>query len=251
VQFDSIHFSQFMALMKTISPFAWLLALAAATPWLPAHAGRPFATEDAGALSSAACELEPVLEQEKARGEPRVRTVTLQGACGVGAGTQLGLSAQTTRFGDTRWRGLGLSGKTRLMDGGDDKASWTLAYGGDWQRDPAGGTSNKGYTLAGLQALVVASVPAGAWGTLHANLGWQQQRPEKLTSTVWAAALEKSVTGTLDMGLETFGDDRGSTWVGTGLRWTPMNSFSLNASAAQLTGKERVRAYSLGAKIDF
>lgn len=237
--------------MKPIAPLALLLALAAAGPLAPAHAARPFATEDAGALAAAACELEPVLENEQARGEPRVRTTTLQGACGVGAGTQLGLAVQSSRAGDTRARGLGLSGKTQLVEGAAGQASWALAYGGDWQRDAQNKADGKGYTLSGLQAMVVALLPVGGWGTLHANLGWQQQRPEKISTNSWALALEKAITDELDAGVETYGDNREATWWGLGLRWTPTPGVSFNVAASRQTGGPRAKAFSLGGKIDF
>ena len=224
-----------------------LLCAATALASLNAHGARPFATEDAGSLAKGACELEPVLEQERAPGEPSVRTSTLQGACGLGAGTQVGLGLSSTRAADLRVRGLALTGKTQLVEGAEGQPSWTVAYGADWERSTAG----KGYTLSSVAALLVASVPVGSWGTVHANLGWQQQRPDKVNSGIWALALEKPVSSTVDVGLETYGDGRSPAWLGTGLRFTPTSGISLNASAAQQTGKEPVKAYSLGMKFDF
>lgn len=224
-----------------------LLWAGAALAALDALAARPFATEDAGTLAKGACEIEPVLEQVKAPGEASVRATTLQGACGVGAGSQVGLGVTRARAADVSGRGLALSGKTQLVDGGDSQPSLTMAYGGDWQKINGG----KGYTFSGIGALVTATLPAGDWGTVHANLGWRQQRPEKINSGIWAVALEKAVTSTVDLGVETYGDARSPAWLGTGLRWTPTAGVSLNASAAQQSGRERVKAYSLGAKFDF
>jgi hypothetical protein len=188
-----------------------------------------------------------VQEQERARSEPHVRTTTLQGACGLGAGTQVGVGVHNVRAADMRTRGLALTGKTQLVEGADGEPGWALAYGADWQRN----TNGKGYAISGVAAMLVASVPVGSWGTLHANLGWQQQRPEKVNSGIWALALEKPISSTVDVGVETYGDARSPAWLGTGLRFTPTPRISLNASAARQTGKNRVKAFSLGAKFDF
>ncbi len=233
--------------MKTTYPACLLLAATAlSAPCV--HAARPFATEDAGTLAKGSCELEAVAEQSRARAEAKVRTSTAQGACGVGASTQVGFGFSQTRAADGRSRSLTVSGKTLLIDGGDKNPSLTVAYGGDFARKALG----EGAELNSTAAMLVVTVPAGDWGTLHANLGAQQQRrPDKVNSGIWALALEKPVSSTVDVGIETYGDARSPAWVGLGLRWTPSAGVSLNASAAQQSGQDRAKAFSLGVKFDF
>lgn len=229
------------------SRWAWfglLPALAAAT-FGAAQAARPFTTDDAGALDSGRCELEAVVGTDQTRSGPTVRCGVLQGACGVVAGTQLGLAWSHASAAGERENSFALSGKSLLPLGSGPALA--LAYGADFLRTADSGSPR----LASLTLALLASMPAGDFGTWHANLGWQQERQTRQSSTAWGLLLERSLGATLEGGIEAFGDDRSAAWLGLGLRWTLRQGLSLNAAAAQQLDSQRTRAVSAGVKLDF
>ena len=232
-----------------MSPSTWtwcgLLPTLVAATFGAAQAARPFVTDDAGALDSGRCELEAVVGTDHARSGPTVRSGVLQGACGVVAGTQLGLAGAHTRAAGERENSFALSGKTLLPLGSGPALA--LSYGADFQRTADGGSPR----LATLTLALLASMPAGDFGTWHANLGWQQERQPRQSSTTWGLLLERSLGATLEGGIEAFGDDRSAAWLGLGLRWTLRPGLSLNAAAAQQLDSQRARSVSAGVKFDF
>lgn len=222
-----------------------LLPVLAAATITAAKAARPFTTDDAGALDNGRCELEAVHGGERARGGPTSRASVLQGACGVVAGTQLGLAWQRASASGEHEDSLALAGKS-VLDLGAGPAL-ALAYGADLLRGADGQSTRLSSVTLGL----LASLPAGEFGTWHANLGWQHDRLQRQTRMSWALLLEKTLSPALDGGVETYGDDRAAAWLGLGLRWTLRPGLSLNAAAAQQLDSQRTRAASVGVKFDF
>ena len=218
-----------------------LAALAA-----PAHAGRPFNTEDAGVLEPHDCEWEGFGARVTARGEDTVRALSTQLACGLGLRSQLGLAYGQAKAGGNTARSLGLNGKTRL--GRDSKAplQWTVAWGAASVKEP--GSSFKFDTV--YANLVASQVYGNGW-TAHANLGTAHSRLNHEASTTWALAAEKAVGAGVDVGAELYGDDRGEPWIGLGLRWAASDAISVNASWARQGGSNGAKMLTAGFKLAF
>ena len=234
----------------TASAAGWVAAVGTLVSALllpmAAHAARPFATEDAGALERGKCEVEPVVARARAKGQPKVKSASLQLACGVGLKTQLALNTARESDGQDSARIHTLAGKSQLLQGGDNGTSLAVAYGLNWLR--AGGS---GLQRDGSFINLVATHPLADNLTGHANLGWQHSKLDSLTATTWALALEYKVLAPLDIGVEAFGDDRGGRWIGAGVRWTVNDSLSANAGVATQRGGDRARQSSLGLNFNF
>jgi hypothetical protein len=224
-----------------------LVPLLAACAWpATATAARPFATEDAGVLAPRECEAEPVLGRIRAQGQDTTRTTTLQGACGVAAGTQLSAGLTHATAGGVRERSLAFGGKTQLMDGGEAGSQVAVAYGAGFLHGDGGG-----HRLDTAAALLVLTRPLVGGLLFHANLGTLHSRPDRQQSTTWAAALEYPAGGGVDVGVEAFGDDRTRSWLGAGLRWAVHPVVSLNLAHAAQQGGDKGRVTSVGMRIGF
>lgn len=221
-----------------------VLALAATA----AHAGRPLVTEDAGVLDRGDCEWESVAARDTARSTPTTKALSTQVACGLGWGSQLALAIGHSRAGGQTSRNLSLGAKTRLIDGGEDGPSLTLAYGAAWVRDSADGDRTQPELAS---ANLVLSAPLADGWTGHANLGPTHYRDGQVTRTTWALAAENDLSDQLGWGLEAYGEDGSCPWLGAGLRWDASSSLNLNVSFARQAGADRARLITLGAKLAF
>ena len=218
----------------TTTAIALLLAA-----WGPAEAGRPLQTEDAGVIDPGGCELEGAHSEWRQPGAG-VRLSSLQLGCGLGAGTEVALQA-------VRPRELALVGKTQLMAVGATQLTlaWTLAHRHvetAWRR-------------SGASLNLVASMPAGADWTLHANLGHLRDELQRRRSTTWALAAEHNglgPEGRWQPMAEVFGDDRGRPWANAALRVTlvPDRVF-VDGSLGRQLGGMRARLATAGFKFAF
>lgn len=130
-------------------------ALCALTLSLPALAGRPLQTEDAGVLDRGDCELEGVFERVRFDGST-ARERHLSANCGIGLQTQVGLAGGWLRADGRRDLSAGIGGKTRLWTGESEGApAFTLAWG------VAGDRLDGGWRRSGHFLTAVASVGAG------------------------------------------------------------------------------------------
>lgn len=211
-----------------------------------ALAGRPFVTEDAGVLVRGECEAEAVWSRWKAREQPTFNAAATQVACGAPADSQLGLAFAHERGAGETAESLGLNGKTRLPLHALAPAQFGLAWGVATLKAPG-----RSHTLDALYLNLAAShTHAGGW-TTHANLGTSRSRVDRQDSTTWALAVEKTIGAGVDLGAETYGDDRSPAWLGVGVRWAVGESVSLNASWARQGGGDGGRLLSVGAKLAF
>ncbi|MBQ0931899.1 hypothetical protein [Ideonella alba] len=214
---------------------------------LPALAGRPAATEDAGTISPGVCELESYLGHGREDGTPSVGVQSLQLGCGATEHTQLALLGQRAHSAGSSVRSLTLAGKSRLIDGGDDGASIALAYGLGATDDGAGLRSDQSYVNG------VVSWPMAPGFVLHGNLGWTRSRQAHASTTSWALAVEHAASGQWDLMGELFDNDRTRRpWIQAGVRWNPLpNRLWLDASWGWQTGHPRARAMTLGLRFAF
>lgn len=211
------------------------------------HAGRPFATEDAGVLEQASCEIESAYAREKARAGNKAQEWSIQPSCGLGFNTQLGVGYGRGWQDGVAERGQWLAGKTAIKTLSDKDWGLTVAYSA--RRQQAEGDH---YRLSETVVNGVVSVPVSAW-LVHGNWGWNKPRQGEPQAMSWALALEKpEAIGPLDLGVETFGDNRCSPWVQVGARWAVIKErFFLDASLGQQIDTQRTRALTAGMKITF
>ena len=218
-----------------------LLALAGT-----AHAARPLATEDADVLDRGQCEAEGFYSHLKPAGVDAAKGWTLQGACGIGANTQVALAYSRARSGDETAQGLLLGGKTGIITRSGDGLGLALAWG-------LAGVKSSGrsfeHELSYLNLVATREI-APSW-TGHANLGWARSESAGLNSTTWNLAVEKALGNGVDLMGEVYGDDRSDEWLGLGVRWAASEKLSLNASWATQNESPRVRLWTIGFKLAF
>lgn len=231
------------AMSKASRLVAALLALVTAAPtW----AGRPLQTEDAGLLGRGDCELESFAARERVRDLPSVRVASIQLGCGVGGNTQLALAAARARADGEHVDELTLVGKTGLRDLTDEQAGVTLAYAASAMRLPGGSFRHE---LTQVRAVV--TVPHGDW-LLHANLGAERSEAERLNTTTWALAVERTGLGAFDLMGEVFGDDRNDPWLNAGLRWNVLTKrLMVDASYGMQLDSARAKLLTVGFKLAF
>ncbi len=218
-------------------------------------------TEDADVLEAGACEIE--IEAQRLRaGAEREYESGAAAQCGVGWDTQLNLGLARARAEGERARLGAIGGKMQLWRAGEEGAALALAYGISAERRAAGWRQSE-RELALLATVPLASVPALAALSrqplplvVHINLGHVQETPTRLTTTTWGVALEHE--GFAMGGLrwapmaEVTGDDRGSPWLGLGLKVELVQKrLSVDASWGRQQGDGRAELLSLGLKLKF
>lgn len=219
--------------------FCWLA--------LPAWAGRPLATEDAGVLERGDCELESFAARERAPASPRVTTLSVQAGCGIGWNTQVAASVAREREAGERSRLVGLVGKTGLRALTDTDYGVTLAYSLQWTRLPGDQLRRSSTEVKG-----VLTIPVRDW-LVHANLGPAYDHRARQWSTGYGLALERpGALGPLDLMGEVFGTDRERATLQLGVRWPVVpDRLFLDASIGRQLASDGVRLLSVGIKHAF
>ena len=232
--------------MTSLRPSRLLAALAAFVLCGAAQAARPLATEDADVLERGQCEVEGVIAQSRPSGEPSTRGWTAQGACGVGANTQIALAYNRSRTDDADFSALLFGGKTAILAREGDGLGVSLAWGLVSAKAESGSMEHE---LSYLNAVATRELARGWTG--HANLGWLRSESARASSTTWNLALEHTLGNGVDLMGEVYGDDRAKPWIGVGARWAVSDKLSLNASWATQRETPRVNAWSIGFKLAF
>lgn len=223
-----------------------LLALTLLLPALPAQAGRPLVTEDAGMLGGGECELESVAARERARDVPTVRSASAQVGCGIGWRSQVALFAGRSSSEGVRTEDVALVGKSALIELTDDKPGVVLAWALGASRERGASFKHESSELK-----AVYTHPLGDW-LLHGNLGWTRSEADKLNTTIWSVAAERTGLGPFDLMGEVFGDDRGDPWLNAGLRLTAIaERLFIDASYGRQMNSGRARLMTLGLKFTF
>ena len=214
---------------------------------LPAWAGRPLATEDAGVLERGECELEAFGARERVPGSAKVTTLFGQVGCGIGWNTQLAAGLGREREAGERTRLVGLGGKTALRPLTDTDYGVTVAYSLQWTRVPGENLGRNSSEVKG-----VLTVPVREW-LVHANLGPSYDHRAREWSTVYGVAFERpGALGPLDLMGEVFGTDRERATLQFGVRWPviPERLF-LDASIGRQLEGNGARLLSVGIKHAF
>jgi len=210
------------------------------------HAGRPLQTEDAGVLDARECELELAWGRERERGAPPVRADGAQLGCGIGLNSQVALFAGRTRSDVDRSEELALVGKSALRRLTDDDVGVLLAWAVAATR-PDG----QGFRHDATEIKAVVTQPVGPW-LMHANLGGSRSQGERLNTTLWSLAAERTGLGPVDAMAEVFGDDRSDPWLNAGLRWTAIEGrLAVDGSHGVQMNSRRARVVTVGLKLSF
>jgi hypothetical protein len=220
------------------------LAMALIAPAV--HAARPLATEDAGVLARGECEWESVGTRLQTEPGATAHAWSTQLACGAGGQTQLALGYAHTKSIASHDQALIFSGKSGLVDGGNEATSVAIAYGVNLLR-----TATTTFRLDATSLNLAVSRPLGGALTAHANLGWLHTVNAPRNTATWNLALEHSLAGGVDIGGEVYGDSRTSPMLGVGLRWTITSRLNLNASFATQSGDDHARLFTVGTKWAF
>jgi hypothetical protein len=211
-----------------------------------AWAGRPLQTEDAGVLGAGECEIESFAARERVRDEPTARALSAQVGCGIGLRSQLALAAARTRAAGEKVDDITLVGKTWLRELDDDDIGVTLAYALGATRLPGASLRHEA-----TEVRAVVTVPRGDW-QVHANAGWARSEADRLNSTIWGMAAERTGLGPVDLMAEVFGDDRSDPWLNAGLRWNAIpDRLNLDASYGVQMNSARARLLTVGFKLTF
>lgn len=228
--------------MRVAGLVAWAAGLALCHGL--ASAGRPFSTEDAGVIGKGRCEVEAFSEGLRPRGGPNERGLSAQLGCGIIAATQLALALSSAKAAGETSRAMLLSGKSQLVDGGENGPSFALAYFTARDRAP-----NESWRSGATGAAAVVTAPLSGW-LLHANLGVTAERHPSRNVTGWAVALERpAVVKGFDAGFEFFGDDRSNHWAQVAARWHAIpESLLLDASLGRQTAGGRTNRLTVGLK---
>lgn len=191
----------------------WLAALACAAPALPAHAARPFITDDARLAEAGHCQVETWSRRDDRAHE----TWGLLG-CNPWGGLEL-----TAGAGYAKPDGSGgsqdhvLQAKTLLRPLAPNGWGWGVAVGTVRHADIDPGPNLWGNTYLNLPA---------SWSfrddriVLHANLGWLRQRLTGQYNLTWGLGGEFELLPRLAAIAEAFGDHRHQPFGQAGLRWS-------------------------------
>lgn len=225
--------------------------LAAACLALPTlvQAARPLQTDDGGVLDPGACEIVGFAQQVREQGQ-RSNEAALEGACGLGWNSQLGLGLARARDAGGHVSGLSLAGKTGLWQAGAGGAALALSWWLDSAKAPA-----HSWRHVGTGVNLLATAPLGAGHQLHGNLGHSRDHVTHRQSTTWSLAIEHGGLGQHKAWApmaELFGDDREPPWWNLGLRVTVVADKAwLDLSWGRQISAAKPALVTLGLKLGF
>lgn len=214
---------------------AQALVIAAAWAALPAQAGRPLATDDAGTAESGTCQVEAW--GEKAGPD---RALVVAPACGVLPGLELGAELVRPQPRDVVRSGAGLALKwapeSWSMDTGAGKLNLGIKLGAAWVQ-PAGA----GWQRADSGALALASLKLDEAWTLHGNVGVAREHIGGARASVGNLALVWTPAGPWLFFAEAQANSRREVFGGTvstvGARyWLMPDKLGLDLTASRESG---------------
>ncbi len=214
---------------------------------LPAAAGRPLLTEDAGVLARGNCEVESLAGQATERGQPSTSTVWAQLGCGIGLRTQLAAGGGHVRSAGRSTYIDGIAGKTFLRELTETAAGFAIAYGVFGAREP-----DDHFRRDASELKAVLTVPLERW-LIHANLGLLDAHRAATDRTTWALAGERAgALGPVDLMAEIVGNNREPALVQLAARWVVLpGRFSVDASWGRRGGDTRPTLVTIGLKLGF
>lgn len=213
------------------------------TTTLPALANRPLLSETADSMERGDCLVESAFARLTGAASYSLRSAAVVGSCGVGGQSQIAVGWQRESGGGVSERRALLGGKTTLVGVGEGKPGFGVAYtltgssaSGSWKQE----------SLA-ITALATHEVRKGL--LVHANLGWQRNKADRLSTTLWSFGFE--TVGDVWWAGDIYGDDRGRPGASIGLGYTLMPSISATFTYGLRFENPRQRQASAGLSISF
>ncbi|MDQ7990756.1 MAG: hypothetical protein REI09_14065 [Candidatus Dactylopiibacterium sp.] len=210
---------------------------------LPALAGRPLGTDDAGTVGDRQCQLEGWHEKGKDS-----RGWVVSPACGVGE-FELGLEASTTKLPESQResaQSLALKWGPAALKAGPVSFGAKL-WSGRARVSPAGEDEWKGYRPVEHGGMLIASWEATDSVAVHANLGVFRDRVEKKDGRVANLAATWDATERVMLFAELQNQERAGTTQATGLRvWAIPDRLGIDFTASRVAGVKDSRVYTIG-----
>ena len=213
----------------------WASALLAFS--LPALAGRPLTTEDAGVLDEKRCQVEAWVD----RGHDATRS-WLVPACKFGGGLEWQLGgARTREGGQSRFSEAYFQAKA-LLPAAEDAAFRIGIVAGVLRR--LENEQRRGWEHPFVT--VPASIALGN-GAVHLNVGWFRDRETGRDATTWGIAAEAPLTPRFWLVGEAFGENAQRPWFRAGGRYHFGDDFAIDLTVVTRPGESRdERFVSLG-----
>ena len=184
--------------------FLPLLALLA----IPAHAARPMITDDARLTDAGACQMETWLHVHRTE-----RELWALPACNPGGNFEMTVGGALARSDGQKNSGaLVIQGKTLFKPLETNGYGLGLAAG--YATQPGQGQSGSPYFYVPLSFSL-----ADDRVVIHTNLGNLRERESKQNRLTWGVGSELQATPSLYVIAETYGQDKGSAFFQTGLRY--------------------------------
>ena len=219
------------------------LALALALLAVPAWAGRPLITEDAGVLEAGQCEIESYLARLH---HPGLTFQWAQIGCGIGLQTQLAAGAGREMSSSGHVTVAAASGKTALRQLTAEQAGIAIAYA------TLGANHSDHLRHEADEVKAVLTIPHDKW-LLHVNAGWARNYASRADKTIWALALERQQAfAAVDLMGEIVGDDRGTPLAQVAARWSIIPArLVIDASWGAQINDTNIRQATVGLKLAF
>jgi hypothetical protein len=217
---------------------SWVAALSLAA-CMPAQAGRPLATEDAGTNPQAQCQLETWVDAESGG----AHSTHLAPACGLMDGLELGLELIKTspRDKQTQGRALALKWAPEWLTWQDWR--WGVKASGISEQAPGESAWHQAHTAV----LGIASLPITPQWTLHLNLGRQRNMLEQVSATTYGAALVWTPHERWVVFGEIGGDNKTPARQSAGLRyWLLPDQLGLDLTGCRTNATRDGHAWGIG-----
>lgn len=210
---------------------------------LPAWAGRPLITEDAGVLEAGQCEIESYVARVH---HPALTFQWAQLGCGTGLQTQLAAGAGREMSSSGHVTVAAASGKTALRQLTAEQAGIAIAYA------TLGGNHSDHLRHEASEVKAVLAIPRDQW-LLYVNAGWARNYAAHADKTIWALALERQQAfAAVDLMGEIVGDDRGTPIAQLAARWTLIPArLMVDASWGAQINDIHTRQATIGLKLSF
>lgn len=212
---------------------------------LPALAGRPLSSDDAGTADAGTCQVEAWAEKVGSD-----RATVLAPACGLLPGLEFGadVAVPRPRNGVRAEAGLALklAPEGWKLGLGGRELRFGLKAGGGWLKPEGAGWQATGSSLLGL-----ATLEATETVSLHLNLGAARDRASRVTASVASLALVWTPLEPLLLFAETQANNRRDTFGATvnsaGARWWLLkDTLGLDISASREAASGATTTWTLG-----
>ena len=222
--------------MSAVSRTAMAALLVSALGTPAAYAGRPMVVDDAAIVGAGNCQLESWMQDN-----PNSREYWAVPACNVGGNLEVAFGGARITGAQGGYIAGVVQGKTLFKPLERNGWGTGLVFGNQFSR--ATGVVGDLYVSAPISfsfqddRLLV-----------HANLGWLREKNAARDVATWGVGAETRLSKRTTLTSETFGQQRGKTFVQLGLKhWLVIDRVQLDATYGNRVGGRPERFVSLGA----